>query len=490
MSAFNERLRSAGAVLAFVATAASAGTSAGAADSPGDYSHVIPLSVSGKQAVVQLPLPRAVYLEARSADLRDLRLFDAAGTSLPFALFEPEPASQENRSMAPVAVFPVRAPASGASPLPDGLQIRTDAHGAVISVTSPQARGAGDVLSSLVLDMQGAAGTARARETAPVSAIALTLPVGVDNYNARLALDASDDLQHWETLAEGAVSWLVNRQGASVRKDRIEFAPHTLRFARIRWLEGTPVEFAAIAAERVVRKQAPAQRESVVLQAKPGTAGQDLLYDAPIAVPAESLALELQGRNVVFPALVGQYRKQTGSGPGSVASVQLQAVVNTTFFQLTQDGQQRASSDIDIAPTHASQWVVRPTTTMAERPGLRLRWTPARMVFVAGGKGPYTLAFGRAGVHTQTSQVPLAQVAPGFSTHELALLEQAKAGDPVRQDGARTGRGGKEGAADDAAGKRSTWLWALLVCGVAALAAMAWKLTQQLKEGDRDQPAA
>jgi hypothetical protein len=488
MSAFVHRLRSAGMFLAFVSTTASAGVSAGAADGPGDYSHTVSLGVSSKQAVVQLALPRAVYLEARSADLRDLRLFDAAGTSLPFALFEPEHPSQESKSMAPVAVFPVRAPASGASPLPEGLQIRTDANGTVISVTAPQTHSAGDALSSLVLDMKAASGIAQARETAPVSAIALTLPAGIDNYSARLALDGSDDLQHWETLADSAVSWLVNNQGARVRKDRIEFAPQSFRFVRIRWMEGTPVEFGAIAAERVVRKYTPSQRESVVLQAKLGTAGQDLLYDAPIAVPAESLGLELHGRNVVFPALVGQYRKQTGSGPGRVASVQLQAVVNTTFFHLTQDGRQRASSDIDIAPSHASQWVVRPATTTGERPGLRLRWTPQHMVFVAGGKGPYTLAFGRAGVQAQTSQVPLAQVAPGFSTRELALLEQAKTGDPVRRDSA--GRDGSEGAADANAGKRSTWLWALLVCGVAALAVMAWKLTQQLKEGDRDQPAA
>lgn len=390
--------------------------------------------------------------------------------------------------MAPVAVFPVRAPASGAAALPEGLQIRTDAHGAVISLAAPQARGADDVLTSLVLDMQAAQRTPQTRDSAAVSAIALTLSAGVANYNARLALDGSDDLQHWEMLADSAVSWLANNQGARVRKDRIEFTPHTLRFVRIRWLEGMPVEFAAVAAERVVRKYTPAQRESVVLQAKPGTVGQDFLYDAPVAVPAESLGLELKGQNVVFPALVGQYRKQAGNNSGSVASVQLQPVVNTTFFRLTQDGQQRASGDIDIAPTHASQWVVRPKTTTVERPGLRLGWTPARMVFVAGGKGPYTLAFGRAGAQMKTSQVPLDQVAPGFSTHELALLEQAKVGDPVRRDGA--GSGGSEEATAAATGKRSTWLWALLLCGVAALAAMAWKLTQQLKEGDRDQPAA
>ena len=482
MSAFIKRLGSAGVSIALFA--ATAGASPG--DAPGDYSHTIALSVSGNQAVVQVPLPRTVYLEARSADLRDLRLFDAAGTSLPFALFEPEHSAQENRSMAPVAVFPVRAPV-GTSRLPDGLQIRTDENGAVILVSAPQARSAGDVLSSLVLDLQGAASMPGAQDPGPISALALTLPPGLNSYNARLALEASDDLQDWDTLVETSVSWLVNSEGASVRRDRIEFAPRSFRFARIRWLEGTPIEFSAVTAERVARRRTPVQLESIVLQAKPGTSGQDLLYDAPIAVPVESLGLELHGQNVVLPARIGQYRKVTGRGAGNTTSVQLQPVASATFFQLTQDGQRRASGDINIAPIHASQWVVRPQAQVAQRPGLRLRWAPARMLFVAGGKGPYTLAFGRTGV--QSSQVPVTQVAPGFSARELATLEQAKAGNPVRHQNLGDDAG-LDGQRDGAARNRSTWLWALLLCGVAALAAMAWKLTRQLKEGDPGQPPA
>jgi len=223
------------------------------------------------------------------------------------------------------------------------------------------------------------------------------------------------------------------------------------------------------------------------LRARPAPAGKDLpdlLYDAPIAVPAEAVGLELPGQNVVLPALIGQYRKLAGDGRENLASVQLQAVASATFFQLTQDGQRRASGDIEIAPTHASQWVVRPQAKITDRPGLRLRWTPARMVFLASGKGPYILAFGRSGV--QSSEVPLNQVAPGFSTRELALLEQATAGDPVRQQEA----GNSERRAQEAVGKQSIWLWALLVAGVAALGLMAWKLSRQLKEGDPGQPSA
>jgi hypothetical protein len=475
MSAFLGRLRSAGVSLAVFAAAVSASPG----DAPGDYSHTIPLSVSGNQAVVQLQLPRAVYLEARSADLRDLRVFDAAGTSLPFALIEPVRPAQESRSTTPVAVFPVHAPAGAASRLPDGLQIQTNENGAVISVSAPQARSAGDVLVSLVLDLQNSGQTANRQDAAPVSTLALTLPAEVKAYSARVALETSDDLQDWETIVETSVNWLVNNQGASMRRDRIEFPPSSFRFARIRWLEGTPIEFSTITAERVARRRMPAQSEGIVLQAKPGTAGQDLLYEAPIAVPAESLGLELHGQNIVLPALIGQYHKVVGSGGGNPTSVQLRPVANATFFQLTQNRQRRVSADIGIAPTHAAQWVLRPQATIAERPGLRLRWTPTRMVFVASGKGPYTLAFGRTGV--QSSQVPVTQVAPGFSARELAMLEQANAGEPVRHNVRDDGSHGP-------APNHSIWLWALLLCGVAALAAMAWKLARQLKEAGPDQP--
>lgn len=485
MSAFIQQLRSAGVVFAVavtVAVTAAAAAPPGPGDSPGDYSHTIPLSVSGKQAVVQLQLPRPVYLEARSADLRDLRLFDAVGTPLPFALFEPVHQAQDRRSTAPVAIFPVRAPDGGASRLPDGLQIRTDENGAVISVSAPQARSAGDVLAGLVLDLQGA-GPA---ESGQVTALVLTLPPDMTGYSAQVALDASDDLQDWETLVETSVSWLVNSQGASVRRDRIEFAPRSFRFARIRWLEGRPIEFSAVNAERIARQRVQARFDSIVLQAKPGTAGTDLLYEAPIAVPVESVGLDLHGQNVVLPAAIGQYRKVSNREKGGSTSVQLQPVASASFFQLTQDGQRRVSDDVRIAPTHAAQWVVRPQAKTAERPGLRLRWTPARMIFVASGQGPYTLAFGRTGV--QSSQVPAAQVAPGFSTRELAMLEQAKAGAPVRRQHA--GDDSQDGQAGATAPNRSIWLWAVLVCGVAALGAMAWKLVRQLKEGDPGQPPA
>ncbi len=465
--------RTVGVLLAsLIATAGAANNS----DQPGDYSHLIPLSLSGKQAVVQLPVPRAVYLEARTADLRDLRLFDASGSALPFALVEQGRQLREQRASAPLAIFPIRASGGDAQRLPPNLEIRTRPDGAVISVTAPFSGSADGAVAGLVLAAQPIQGAAGRSAEAPVAALILTPPAGLGSYSARVVLEVSADLQHWEEVAEASLSWLVNNQGARVRKDRVEFAPQSLRYARIRWLEGRPVEFAVVTAELVSTSQVPQRWESVVLKPTPGVTGNDLVYAAPLAVPVEALGLELAGQNVVMPALVGQYRNMQGRAPAGQPANQLRVVARTTFYQLTQNGQRRASGDIALAPTHASQWVVRPDSGVLEQASLRLRWKPATMVFLAAGKGPYTLAFGRDGV--RSVQVPVSHVAPGFSIKELVTLEQAIAGEPKRQHSRNTSE-----RPGDPLLRRSIWLWALLLLGVAALALMAWRLSRQL-QGD------
>ena len=473
------------AAAAGVAAAAAANPADTPADTPAAYSHVIPVTVSGRQAVVQLPLPRDVYLQARSSDLRDLRLFDAGGAPLPFALVERVREDGVTRSKAPVAVFPVRAPAGAHAQ--DGLQIRTREDGTLVSVRAPAAGDAADVLASLILDLQPPA-PARANGTndagtasRAIAALDLTPPAFERSYNAQVMLEASDDLQHWTPVTDAALSWLVNSQGARVQKSRIEFAPRAFRYARLSWLEGKPVEFAAISADWVTELQAPAQWESLVLQPAPGRTGDDLVYAAPVAIPVESVGLVFRGNNTVLPAAIGQYRELPPRQAGEASGPDLRTVASATFYRLTQNGQQRESGDVEVPPTHAGQWVLRPQAKVAERPELRLRWRLGTIVFVASGNGPYTLAFGRDGV--PPAHLPLAQVAPGFSRGELAALEVARAGTPVRQHAPEAAPGG-------AASGRAVWLWTLLLCGVAALGFMAWRLVRQLKDAPPGQPPA
>ena len=65
------------------------GNAAPKSDRPADYAYSIPVQMNGQQGIVALRLPEAVYLNARSANLDDLRVFDANGAAKPFSLDGP-----------------------------------------------------------------------------------------------------------------------------------------------------------------------------------------------------------------------------------------------------------------------------------------------------------------------------------------------------------------------------------------------------------------
>ena len=227
--------------------------------------------------------------------------------------------------------------------------------------------------------------------------------------------------------------------------------------------------------------------ETLVLQGVRGSEGRDLVYRTPVAIPTRSLGLVFKGQNIVMPVQIGQYQavRRREAGSRTAVQLQLQSLVSVTFYQMIQDGRRRASGDVDIPVTHASQWVLRPQVDVAELPGLRLGWTPSSMVFVASGKPPYSLAFGRTGA--SAVYVGLPQVAPGFSARELAALDAARPGDLIRQQS--SGKSA-DNIAGSASGSKRGWLWALLVGGVLALGAMAWHLFRQLKDGASEPPPA
>jgi hypothetical protein len=466
----------AGAALLTWALNASIAHAAPSVDAPASYSHALPLQVSGKHAVIQLRLPPDVYLHARSADLADLRVFDSRGAPQPFALSVTTSPQQLRSVESPCKVFPIFVPARTSGRL-DDLQVRVSNDGTVVSV-SPHpgtAHSDADVLAGLVLDL-GALPSG-----ATVSNLTLAPPPEMSNYSAGLVVEASDDLQDWQPLAETTVSWLVNGHGESVSSNRISFPARRFRYARVRWADGTPAEFAAITAQISQVQDTPQQWDAVTLTARRASVGQDLVYSAPIAVPAERVGLILRERNVVLPVAIGRYVERPAKVPGQATVANFLPLTSATFYHLDQDGNARIAGDVTIPQTHLARWVLRPKGAVSDPPDLSLRWRPATLVFVAGGAPPYVLAFGRTG--TTSTQLSLGQVAPGFDVQDLARLETARTGQLVEQ---HTGSTTGDGAHETTAQRRILWLWALLLCGVGALAWMAWRLVTQLKHGEAD----
>jgi hypothetical protein len=470
---------------------AAAAAQAPARETPGDYSHAIPLTVSGKNAVVQLRLPQAVYLHARSADLRDLRVFDASGKVVPFAVTQGAAQAQATRRELPVTIFPVtnaitwagEAAAEGgavsqSSTVKNDFEIRTSADGSVTSITTrhgraPVARENSERLGALVLDL--------GKGTPAIDALAFTLPDGRTSYHAQVELEVSDDLRSWESLAFSNLSWLVNGEGQALTSNRMEFAPRAFRYARLSWHDGTPLLFAKIVAEAPSLTETPEAMESMTVAPAPGKFKDDILYATPVAIPVRRVNLQFGERSVVLPGELGHYVELPAAKGVTATRWDFRPRLQATFFQLTQGGVQRKSADIIVDEVHESNWVARSAGLVLVQPSLRLSWTPQTLVFMAASAGPYSLSFGRSGA--QAAQLGIAQVAPGFTAAELQAAERAVAGQ-LQVVSVQPQDDSAAQAAGKAAHKRMLMLWGVLLLGVAVLGVMAWKLIGQMKSGE------
>lgn len=458
-------------------------------DVPADYAFSLPLQVSGKQGVVGLKLPQAVYLNAQTARLDDLRVFDAKGTAQPFSLQRPQAEIQTQRSYHRVSVFPIRSRASISADSGIELDIRTGADGNVISVRTngdsasdnDEPAPAEGPLSGLVLDF-GEPVPATRTDGEKIAALRFTSPPETTSYNAEVWLEISKDLKSWETVGAADIGWLTNNDAQTLTNDRLEFTPvnpQTHRYARVTWRKGDPVVFPSIEAERVAVRPNEVQRETLWIQPTAGKIGNDLAYSASIALPIDQISLRLAEPNVVFPMTLGRYVERPTRVTGRKTEWSFQPMLRSTFYQIEQNEQTRRSGPLAIGLTQMTEWIVRPQNAAATaKPELGLSWQADTLVFLAGGTPPYRLYFGRA--DAVSGSQPLAQVAPGFSASELKQVEMASFGEIQKTDGVSTAETAAE-MEKKAARNRQFGLWGLLLVGVLVLAVMTWRLIQQMK---------
>ncbi|MGV7208010.1 DUF3999 family protein [Oxalobacteraceae bacterium A2-2] len=436
------------------------------AETPADFSHAIPLTIA-RPGMVQLRLPRDVYLYARSALLNDVRIYTADGQLVPYALRQPRADEQITHASRAVTVFPLmhNGPASEA---PVDLDVRTGADGRLLSVrVQPDRAGAGKQeprLQALILDLGPPDADGRMPE---VDALRFSPPDGAAVYSAQVWLETSNDLKHWEAAGATELNWLTNQDARTLTSDRLDLSPRRFRYGRLSWRSGTPMRFAAIRAELPSRSAAAAPQEQLLLPPAPGADDKELRYSAPVAVAARAVGLRFEENNIVLPVTLGTYN--------TVGQQRFQPLLSTTFYRIEQDGRERSSGDIAVAPVHAALWALRTQAAVKARPQLSLRWEPATLVFLASSPGPYTLSVGR--FNAPAAARGLAEVAPGYKEEELERLPLATAGAAQRRGDAQT-----NAAADmDSAVQRLAALWGVLLLGVAALAWMVWRLLRQQK---------
>jgi hypothetical protein len=442
-----------------------------------DFAWSVPIELDAREGLHQLELDARVHQGIMRRDLGDIRVFNAAGESVPYA-FAPAPhfpAASQGAIALPF--FPVHAergvPMEGVE-----LKIRTRPDGTLLGLSAepPRPGSAKGVIGYLI----DASGTQQ-----PLAALRLQWAAIPGGTHSRVRLEASDDLLQWRIVADAVPLIDLEFGGHRLQRDAIAFAPRKLKYLRLSWLDGQePARLSGVIADAAIAGAEPRRlwREARATAAQ-GAPGQ-YDYDLGGLFPLDRLRLALPQPNSLARVQVLARAR---------ASDRWRPVTEAIVYRLTRAGVEVTSPDIAIPVNAERYWRVQVDARSgglgAGVPALTVGWIAQRIVFAARGEPPFRLAFGNR--DAAGASYPIASLVPGYKPSDAIELPPARLASPDA--------GGVVPAPPvDRPDYRRWSLWGVLLLAVAVLAAMAYRLVRHVGGGasaggtgrERDPPAS
>ena len=421
-----------------------------AQEAPADFTTHVPLAVNGNGPWYRLELPLAVQLSARQADLSDVRVFNAAGEPQAYALSRQSAQRTERRDVADVKWFPLYA-ADTRESVPNVL-MKSTAEGTLLEVLPSKA--GQQVLRGWVLDASAI--------KAPLQQLSLDWHREQDGFQ-RFSIEASDDLQHWQSWGDGQVARL-SFADERVEQHDVSLPGQSARYLRLVW-QGQP------APQLTSAKLVSASSSSLPLPlvwSQPLSGARlkagEYTWQLPTGLPVERVRVELKQPNTLAPVTLAGRRD---------AHQAWQPLSNGLLYRLTQNGQDVVQDELQLPGQAVAELKLqvdeRGGGLGIEAPALRFAVRATQLVFLARGEPPFTLALGNGSV--KAANLPLSTLIPDYSAERLKTLGQATV------TGAVVVKPSVVAPLPEVGGDwKKLGLWAVLLLGVAALGAMAYSL--------------
>ncbi|VVN75725.1 DUF3999 domain-containing protein [Pseudomonas fluorescens] len=436
-----------------------AALSANAQEKPGNFTTQMPLTLSGEGPWYRLELPLEVQLNARQTDLGDVRVFNAAGEVQAYALAREQAQTSENRALTDVKWFPLYS-STDASDATPSIQVQTNANGTLVEVRpSSQIEAGEEVLRGWLLEASAV--------KAPLQQLILDWTSERDGFQ-RFSIEASDDLQHWQSWGEGQVARLTF---ADERIEQREVALPRQRARYLRLLWDTPQSAPILTSAQLESASINSLPLSLIWSqplAGTGVKAGEYTWQLPAGLNIERLRVELNQANSLAPVTL--YGRRESSQAWRPLSSGL-------LYRLTQNGQDVVQDELQMPGQTVQQLKLvvdeRGGGLGAEAPAVHFAVRATQLVFLARGAAPYTLALGSSAV--KAANLPLPTLIPDYSPGRLAALGQAKV------DGGLLFAQSTTATPPIVVGTdwKKIGLWAVLLLGVFFLAVMAFSLLRK-----------
>jgi len=509
---------------------AGAAIDAGAAEGLQNFSCRTKIETDGKGAWFQADIPITVRWQAKHFDLRDLRVFNADGEPLPFALTASSARLVQDRRETLARIFPLYATSIESEPdltLDGGLRVRRDARGNVEIETLPGTRmpsphKVNKVLRGWLIDASAA--------DFPPKRLKLDWAASEQEGFFRFSIEASDDLEHWSYWGEGQLVRLLF-DGQSISQREINLPGGKAHYLRLLWekpqaapnvsganLSGEvthaenarlvwspPFAGDAVPGEereyiwsfplsftpqrvRVVMEEdnvlAPVVfygRDIPAIAAKPASSGESFGEDGPAA-------RGLRLRDVLRNARYRPHERIKHSPP----ETPWQTLANGVLYRLPANQGVQVENELELPAFPINQLRLRIDRRGSGlgpgAPRIELAFRNMELTFLPRGNAPYWLTVGNADV--EAADLPLTTLIPGGieQAQRTGQLGRARILESAPSDNVHTPPPNVSADPASASPPRQSGkiiFWAILVAGVLLLGAMAFSLARSMKKGDK-----
>lgn len=453
------------------------GSPAIAADTPDQYALRMEVHTASAAPFYRLNVPLAAYEASTHGDLLDLRIFNAAGTAVPYARLAPSGSTEEEIQRSSVRWFPIRAAARQENGAPLKMVVRQSGDGTLVSLesghTTPAKTATQAPVRGYVVDVS------QLRERQSIRALQLNWAGSASDFQL-IDVEASDDLQHWTALASGVQLARLDYNGARIENRRIELPGLSGRYLRLLWREpDTAPELSAAEIEQSTARYLPpplAWSAALTPVSGDSTKPGEYRYHLPRPLPLARLQMTLPPGNQLLPV---QILTQSGHQQG------WQSIASSVVYRINSKGREWSNTDVMLGNVIVQDFMLRLDPRLPappQAPALRYAVQPTQLVFLASGTPPYTLAAGNRDARDAT--LPVSTLVPGFGQPNSPEIAEAETSAPA---GAAPAQGAQAGGSAPANPEsRKYLLWGVLVLGVLGMAAMAWQLLRQMKQTPTD----
>jgi hypothetical protein len=357
-----------------------AATGVAQAAPPDDYAYAFPLQIPAEHAAVRVDLTPEVYAASRrEAGLGDIVVVNAEGGVVPFAPLPEAPTIAHPYELS-TRLLPVPATAEN----PTGVRVERTAAGDIV-IDPGHATGTVAKPSVWLID---------ARREIHLDSLELPNLPDVDT-EIHVAIDASNDLQHWNERNDDAVIVSVKRgeDGVDLRKITVDGEP--ARYYRMRLTQGAvgwdgtnAPDVHLVGSFTDAEADRNAARRWITLEPTASAAangGTDYDYRLPAVLPIEAARVELADTNTAarFELLAAD----EGTPKPSWSSL---AAITAIHVGSGKPDEATTFS----APVRRQSLRLHTTTPLAQSPKLVVAWRPDAFVFLGEGTAPYRLLVG------------------------------------------------------------------------------------------------